>query len=144
MTRDKERLYEDARELYEDELRTLVKEGFNGSKNLEAHYQLLDCILDTYKICKKDMEKEEMYDEMQSQRGYNNGRSQYPYYAMNSMNGDMSGMGYMNNRSYNGNYNYGNSRNSVVDHIQTMIDNAKSDNERQMYQRWLEEAKRTV
>lgn len=36
------------------------------------------------------------------------------------------------------------SRNSAVDHLQTMVDGAKNEQERMMYQRWLDEARQMM
>lgn len=130
----KENLYEDLRELFENELLKITKAGEPSAASVEAAYKLLDCIKDINKICEKDMEMEHMYSEMGSQRGYGRRRSMgYPYM------GSYAEGGYSN-----GGYGGWNSRNSSIDHLQTMVDNAKNDRERMMYQRWLDEARQLM
>ena len=124
---DRDKLYEDARNLYEKELRKLVDMGELTDKTLDQHYKLLDNIKDIDEICEKDMELDGAYEDDYS------GMGSYPQWSNTSS--------YAGRR---GRYGSMSSRNSAIDHIQTMVNNAKNDRERQMYQRWLDEAQRTL
>lgn len=125
---DRENKY-DVIDFYWEELCKITKAGDLSDKGLEASYKLADIIKDLYEACEKEAEMD--YDEGASQRGYSRRRSMgRPYYMNESYEG----------RS--GNYSYGSSRDSIIDHLQTMVDNSKNEPDRMMYSRWLDEAMR--
>lgn len=135
----KDSLYNDLREQLENELLKVTKSGELNEKSLEVTYKILDCVKDIDEICEKDMEISDMYDSASSQRGYSRGRSMgYPYY----MGGSYEGRNYGGGTSRG--YGSWSSRNSAVDHLQTMVDGAKNEQERMMYQRWLDEARQMM
>ena len=136
---DREKLYEDLREMYDIELQKVTK-GELTDKALEVSYKVLDCIKDLNEICEKDRMLAGAYDEMSSAKGYSRKQSMgMPF----SMGGSYEGRPSFNGGASRG---YGSfaSRNSAFDHIQALMDGAKTEQERMMYQRWLEEARQQI
>ena len=120
-------VYKKGKELLEKEFEKIVEKGDVSPTELDRIYKVVDILKDIDEIC----EGEEMgYENMQS------GRRSYmmPYNSYTQSNR------YNTGRSMNNGYGYGSSRNSTIDHLQSMINNARNDQERMMYQRWLDEA----
>ena len=131
-------VYKNGRELLEKEFEKIIDKGDVSPTELDRIYKVVDIIKDIGEICEEDVKAANGYDmDYSGRRSYNNmggGYGQYQSYAMNQGR-------YANGRNGgSSSYGYGSSRNSTIDHLQSMVNNARNDQERMMYQRWLDEA----
>ena len=130
-------LYKRTRDLYERELGKIVDKGNINSTDLELTYKLVDIIKDINEICESD---DEMYGEESSRRNYGMRRSRYyPYMGEYTVEGSY-GRGYSGEGGFGYNAGYS-SASPMRSKLQKLMDEAGTEHERMMIQRWIDEVK---